>query len=869
MIVCLDLETTWLDKKSDEIIEVALVKFDEHTFKVIDTFSTFVNPGIKIPDVISNITNIFDEDLVWAPDLSEIKNEILDFIWDSPLLWHNVYFDRDFFIEKGINVSDNIVLDTFFLSNILLFRLASLNLEMLSKHYDKWFEWAHRALNDVKATIQLFKNLVWDFKKLSKTKKELLFYIFDISEDKNVIFLKEYLFWVDSFSIAKDDFEKKLLKNVGRFKKTDDIFFDQNFKLEKISSYFKLLWWLEERVNQVDMSDMVLDTLFKWNKTLIEAPTWLWKTFAYLIPSIIYSIKTGEKVYISTKTKTLQDQLYFKDLEFLKDNLFPDFNYTKLKWKRNYVSVHSYFDELINDELSYNKVCFLSKIILWLFETDHWELDELNYYGQEYSFLRHISSDDHITLSDTNKYKEYEFLYKAREELKQSNIVVINHSLLFSDLKTETSFLKWMDNLVIDEAHNIEDWVTDSLRKRVSLKSLEDSFNFIESIFHKKEIKKLDLINTKDKLISNVSFIMDLFYSYINTNINSDQFFKTLLIREDFYEDNDFADILKKVDTNFSSIIDILSSIEEYDFIKEVSLLKDYLDTLNIILDKRLSDKYIQMASFNDKAWVILEYTLLNPGEYLNKNLWNKLSSVVLTSATLQIWDSFDYFSKLLFLDDFDKKSFETEFDYKKQATLFIPNDLWSIKNNSAEIINFLYKFYSIVKWNTLTLLTSFNIIKKIYTSLNIDLKKQDITLLAQSMWWSKSKIQNTFIENSDTSILLGTDSFWEWVDFPWDKLKYLIIHKFPFQVPTDPIFMARSVFFNNSFADYSIPKSIIKLKQWFWRLIRSKDDKWIVILFDDRIYSSDWWKTFFNAFPKDINIKQAPAQSFLDILKK
>jgi len=262
---------------------------------------------------------------------------------------------------------------------------------------------------------------------------------------------------------------------------------------------------------------------------------------------------------------------------------------------------------------------------------------------------------------------------------------------------------------------------------------------------------------------------------------------------------------------------------------------------------------------------------LLNPWKYLEQNLWSKVDSVVLTSATLNIWDNFDYFKHILSLKDeyFNFFTFSSDFDYKKQATLFILNNLWSVKSNSKIIIDFLKEFYSCVRWNTLTLFTSFNSIKEVYTSLNFYMKNKWVNLYAQWILWWKLKLMNFFLDNPDNSILLWTDSFWEWVDIPWENLKYLVIYKIPFSVPTDPIFLARSSLFKNAFLEYSVPKSIIKLKQWFWRLIRSKKDKWIVILLDDRIYSTDWWKAFYRAFPLDINTKVGSSKIFLDLLNK
>lgn len=870
MIVAIDLETTWLDKYNDSIIEVWMIKFDENSFEIIEEFSTFVDPDIPIPELITNITNITDNDVLWAPFIEDIKYKIMDFIWDSPILWQNITFDIGFLVKSEIDISDNIFLDTFFLSNFLCIEEKSLNLEALCNSFWIWFEWAHRALNDIKATVRLFEKLVLKFRGLKKIEKELLYYIFSKSYDDNVTFIRDYIFGDFIWTFNLEKFEKNLLKSIWVWEKEKDIIFDKNLDINNLSEIYDSFWMLEKRENQLSMTEMVLDIFKESKKSLIEAPTWLWKSFAYLLPSIIHSVSSWQKVFVSTKTKALQDQLFEKDLKFLSDKLDINFNYSKLKWKKNYLGIKNFFEELFLDNLSFEKVTFMSKIVLWLLKTEHWELDELNYHWQEYWFLKHISSDSFVTLKDDNKYKDYEFLFKARNSLNSSNIVVINHSLLFSDVVSESSILWNLENLVIDEAHSIDDSITDSLRKKFNKNTLEEIFSFINDVFNKKEINKIDIMKKQDDLLSNIEVVLDYAYSYLNTKVKQDSRYKTTLITEDFFDETDFKDILSKIELQFIDIIDILSTTEDFDFIREKGMLQDMLSVIKIIIDKKSFKKYICLISYNDRFGLSIEYTLLNPGNYLKKNLWDNLRSVLLTSATLKIWDSFDYFKDILSLSsDFHFASFESDFDYKKQATLFIPNDLWDIKSNSSNVVEFLWKFYSIVRWRVLTLLTSFSIIRNIYTTLNIKLKKEGINLYAQSIWWSKNKLLSFYLENSDNSILLWTDSFWEGIDIPWDKLKYLVIHKFPFGVPTDPIFQARSSLFDDSFRDYAIPKAIIKLKQWFWRLIRSKTDTWLVIFLDNRIYSSTWWKEFYKAFPDDINIKVSKSKVFFDILHK
>lgn len=868
MIICIDLETTGLDKYNDKIIEIAMVKFDPLNFEVIDTFSSLVDPEISIPDLITNITNISDSDVFWAPKISELKNDIVNFVWSFPILWHNISFDIDFLVNNWVKVDNNIIIDTFFLANILCFTESSLNLEVLCNSFWIWFEWAHRALNDVKATIRLFEKLILKFNKLTTEKKHLLFYIFNKSQDRNIVFLRDLLFQNIDSNLTFWDFEKKILKKIWKIEKDEEFLMDTNIDNNNMSKIFKTLWSVEIRANQLKMTDMVMDTFINKNKVVVEAPTWLWKSFAYLIPSIIHSLKTWEKVFVSTKTKALQDQLYTRDLLYLKDNILFNFKYTKLKWKKNYISVRLFFDEFWLDDIVYNKIWFLSKILLWFFETKYWELDELNFFWQEYSYLRFLNADSFLVLDDKNDYKKYEYLHKARVRLENSNIIIVNHSLLFSDLNSETWVLWKISNLVIDEWHNIEDSVTDSLKQNYSLKSLWEHFDVIEKILNKINSKKIEFLKYKENLFSKLELLDDYIYSYIDTKVWNSINFKMCLVKSDFFEQNDFDNLLKKIELDFLDIMDKLSIEQDYNFAKEIALLQWNYDIIRIMLDIKTDNKYIKIFSYNDNNWISFEYTLLNPWEYLQKNLWLNVNSCILTSATLKIWGNFDYFKKILFLDNFQFYSFDSDFDYKKQATLFIPTDLGDIKNNSLQIVNFLWRFYSIVRWKVLTLLTSYSSIKEIYTSVNPSLKKEGINLYAQWLVWSKVKLLNHYLSNPANSILLWTDSFWEWIDIPWEDLKYLVIHKFPFIVPTDPIFQARSVFFKDPFLEYSVPKAIIKLKQWFWRLIRTKTDSWLVILLDNRITTTAWWSHFFDAFPNDVNIKKWKSEQFLSILE-
>lgn len=880
MIVALDLETTWIDKENDKIIELALVKFDENTFEIIETFSTLINPLIPIPEVISNITNIFDDDVKNSPILDkELKEKILFFIWENPILGHNTIFDRDFFIKAWIDISKNILLDTFVLSNIMFFEEKSLNLWALCESKNLSLLASHRAMDDTMATIKLFEVLIKNAKKFPKQKKEILNFIFSKSQDNQFEFYANLFdFWNEI--ISEEKFTKNILKIIWKYRDVGATLCDYSDEEEKksydfpsVQEIFENIPNFEFRQNQLTMSKKADELLKNNNKIVIEAPTWVWKTFAYLIPSIIYSLKNEEQIFVSTNTKTLQDQIFYKDLYFLKKNLNIDFSYTKLKWKKNYFSISEYLNYFFwFNKFDWNETTFFSKISLWLFETEFWELDELNYYWKEWSFLKNINADNFLILKDNNKYKYYEYIFKARSLAIKSNIVIINHSLLVQDINSISPIFWQIQNLIIDEAHNLEDTTTSALKKSFWLNNLKENIDKILSILNKNNYFIDNLDNKFWNLSSLVNLVFDLFIDYINKSNNySNEIFEVLIKKDFFIQNKDIINVLNNIEILYIEILNLLSTTPDNVFNKlksEISFFEEIIQIIKISLDEKSSINYIPTFSYNSKWNHNICYTVLNVWEFLKNNLWDKIDSCLITSATLKVWENFDYISNTLNLkSDFDFLALESDFDYSHQVLLFIPNDLWTSKFNNPKISDFLLKFLTIVKWKTIILLTSFNSIKELYLSLNIPLKKLKINLLPQSIWWSKFKISNHFKKYSQNSVILWADSFWEWVDIPWDDLKYLVIHKFPFMVPTDPIFKARSKLYKNSFTDYSIPKAILKTKQWFWRLIRTKNDTWIVVLLDDRIINTSWWWVLKDSFPSNINLKIWNSMDFLKLL--
>lgn len=872
MYVSLDIKTTWNNLLKDSIVEISLLKFNSNTFKVIEELHFYINPWI-IPhkDEISRLW-IEEEDLLMAPYIDEVYNKIIDFIWDNIIIWFWTNSAIPF-LNKSNYKFNNIILDLFSLANFLSFNEKSISLDLIVKNFDIKCE--ANIFQNCNYIILLLKRYIKEIQKLPNTKKEILKYILSKSTDTGLIYILDNFIDSKIILIDRTIYIKYILKKIKKVDKIKDIKIQTNVLEWKSKNILSNIKWLEVRKNQETMMDIIDNSLEENKLSLIEAPTGLWKTFSYLIPSIFYSIKKGEQIFISTTTKALQDQIFYKDLNFLKDNLLVDFTYSKLKWRSNYFWINSFLTFFYDREYFDNSsTSFILKISFWLLSTDSYELDELNYFWDEYGFLNEISWENKNTFLKGNIYENKEPSIIARKKAKKSNIVIINNSILFQDISWDNSILWNIKNLVLDESHNLEDVVTSSLKKSFTQKDIEKTFAIVVNILKKHKFNTDSFIINSEKIILNVGLVFNTLEIYLDNKIDYNSMYKNLLIWSDFYENDidnfDLWKLSKSILLSFRLIIDLLKMTPDDLYIElswEIRNIEKFMDIIDKVLDKKWDEKYIRTINHNKYNGLSIDYTHLNIWEFLSKNLWNKLNTCILTSATLSIEENFDYINKVLSLEKFNFTSLDSDFDYSKQSLLYVVNDLWSIKMGNDSLINFLREFISIVKGKTLVLLTAISIINKLYSNFLPLAKKLDINLLAQSITWWNNKILELYKKNSWNSVIFWTDTFWEGIDLPWDDLKYLVVHKIPFMVPSDPIFIARSKLFDDAFKDYSIPKAVIKLKQWFWRLIRTKNDKGIIIFLDNRITNTNWWDTLFNAFPDNINLKIWKGESLLKIL--
>lgn len=607
------------------------------------------------------------------------------------------------------------------------------------------------------------------------------------------------------------------------------------------------------------MLDLTTQAFNEKELLLIEAPTGVGKTFAYGIPSIITSIRTGKPVYISTNTKTLQDQIFEKDIpamrELCKAQGIEDFSVTKVKGRSNYLSLFLFFEYLesdIREEIEYTVV---AKLLFWLQKTEYGELDELSWYGQEYSIIDKLRSNDRRVLIPENPYRKEEFLYRVRQDAKTANIIIINHALLLSETTEETpsKILPDIKLLVIDEAHNLEAVATDALRYSTTLSDIETALASIDLIIKRQKNKPAtepflfpEFREVSESIVLNFGMVFDTLYRYLAFRVpqSQDNKYNQTLLEPNFFKQEGVMGIHRILDALADRIHELITHLygaPEALYVqmdRPIATLEGGLRVLQSICREEEKD-FIKVITMKNGE-VDTSITPLHVGKVLDARLYHSLDACIATSATLSVHGDFSYIEKSLSMQSFSKHMLASDFDYSTQALLFLPSDIGDIKNtvDRERIHDFIGDIISIVRGRTLGLFTSFASIKEVFLQINPRLKKEGITLMTQGLSGGRQRMIEYFRQHSDSSVLFGTDSFWEGIDIPGKSLETLIIYKFPFAVPTDPVFIARSRLYRDSFSEYALPAMIIKLRQGLGRLIRTKTDKGVIILLDPRIQS-------------------------------
>lgn len=674
----------------------------------------------------------------------------------------------------------------------------------------------------------------------------------------------------------------------------------------------KQLKGYEYRKQQLDVVEKIIESFNKNLHMFIEAGTGTGKSFAYLIPALYWSNINKQVVVISTNTINLQEQLLNKDLVLLKKALPFNFKAVLVKGRSNYLckrklkNLEKRASEIFVEDPE-KEIEFI-KILNWVEDTESGTRSDLDFII-ETDLWEEVASESELCLRTKCPYFDSCFFMKARKEVYSADILIVNHHLLISDAivksesgDSENGVLPKYKNLIIDEAHNFNDVSTKHLGRPFYLKVLD---KYINRIYNKKysllprlrnsisslEIKnKRDILNIFDnKITPQIQRIIDLskefsreLGNFIEGNEDNVLRLTESKVNTNDWKDvqvagNDLAGYLNNLGLYLNQLYEeiinldqgIINSLEDLLIELEAALLKcqQLINNLDFNLKAEDGDFVFWIERNTDQ--VKQKNAPLDVSKILEDLLWVKIDTLVLTSATLTVNNSFDFFKSELGLEKSNHFQVESPFNYDKQAKVLIPKNIPPA--NSPEflekIINELKKALLFYGGKTMVLFTSYKMLNYCDRKLKPTLSEAGLTLLSQGRYPRKYIIDNFKINNNQ--IIFGTSSFWEGVDLKGDDLKYLIIMKLPFPVPSEPVAAARMEEMKkagkNPFINYSLPRAVIRFKQGFGRLIRSRQDEGIIIVFDNRIITKSYGSIFLNSLPSNCPVEKINIKSIYD----
>lgn len=896
-LVALDLETTGLDINNDSIIEIGAVRIRDG--KILEEYSTLINPGFVIPAETTHITGIHQDDLRNAPLLTDVLSEITAFVGTAPVIAHNVGFDIGFMRRFG-TLKSNLPLDTFELASILLPRVPRYSLSSLSKILDIDLENAHRALDDARATALLYWHL-WE--KMISLPPAILFEITRAMQnfqwETGEVFRAAYEEVktqedVDEIQSVIDVFEP-LDSNTKALKANDVL---DSIKLEDIDDVLddkgklsRFLTDYENRPEQLMMAQSIAHIFNEGGNLMVEAGTGTGKSLAYLVPAVLWAAKNNQRIVISTNTINLQDQLINNDVPLLKKVMEQDFRAEVMKGRGNYLCPRRLASVRRRRPSNIDELKTLAKILVWLQESQTGDKNEISLRSGEYFVWSRLSAEDEdCSLHRCQAQMEGTCPYfKARKKAEAAHIVISNHALLVSDAVSDNAVLPNYKYLIADEAHQLEDAVTNGLSIRIDqiglLRRLTDLGgvnsgllgDLLRSVKNSAPDKHAMRLEAFIQDIGDANKAMQIhmrsFFESVNQFIQDSRSDKAYKIRlDDKRRGHPSFQILgsswETLAEYFEVVIDAmgqlagaLHQLEKYDIpsfddhlnaaaATERNLNEIFTELNSCILNPDENRVYwINNASSID--WLSLQSAPLHVGSLMEEYVWNAKNSVVLTSATLRTAGSFQFMRERLFAESAKELALGSPFDYKESTLLYIPEDIPQPNERGYQtaVEKGIVELAAALDGRVLALFTSYAQLRETAANISPRLSLGNIAVFDQATGGSREALLDSF-KSTEKAVLLGTRSFWEGIDIPGDDLVALVIVRLPFAVPNDPIFAARSGTYSNSFNDYAVPDAILRFRQGFGRLIRTKSDRGIVTIFDSRVIHKSYGMKFIESLP-------------------
>ncbi len=618
----------------------------------------------------------------------------------------------------------------------------------------------------------------------------------------------------------------------------------------------------EYRPGQVAMAEAVAEALAGRHHLLVEAGTGIGKTLAYLVPAIA----TGQRVIVSTGTKNLQEQLFYKDIPFLQSVLPKPFTACYLKGRSNYVCLNRLKLAETSPVLEgLEEMDYFDLVNRWAYESQTGDRAELAELPENISFWRHIDARSDICLGQKCPSFEPCFITRARQTALESQIVIVNHHLFFADLalrdKEWGQVLPDYNAVIFDEAHQIEDIAAQYFGASVSSWQVEDLLGDISRLM----LTDVEAAREVTKSSARVARMADNFWLNFSgvdprTSITTFNGEGRFVLRSEMFA-------RKQRDGSYQATpageryVNLKTALERLRGALQV--IKDAPPEMEAILrrvEQMLFDLEFIVTGGEETFvyWcerrgrgVFLQATPIDASGILNDRLFSQIETAVLTSATLTSAGSFKFIRSRLGIDQAADLIAESNYDYQRQALLYLPpkmpdpRDAGFQPSAAEEIV----KILNASRGRAFVLCTSYAQMQALREMVEYRI---DFPVLMQGEG-SRSGILDRF-RTTKNAVLFATSSFWQGVDVRGEALSCVIIDKLPFAVPSDPVVGARQRYIDNhggdSFNGYSVPSAVISLKQGLGRLIRSTTDRGVLSILDPRIVTKGYGQSFLRSLP-------------------
>ncbi|HET9280544.1 MAG TPA: ATP-dependent DNA helicase [Candidatus Angelobacter sp.] len=618
----------------------------------------------------------------------------------------------------------------------------------------------------------------------------------------------------------------------------------------------------EFRRGQLQMAEVVERALAEKRHLIVEAGTGTGKTLAYLLPVI----RSGKRVIISTGTKNLQEQLFFKDIPFLEQHLFGQ-NPEKLrvcymKGRANYLCRQKLYD-LTNQPVlnGLQEIEQYQQIAEWETTTESGDRAELKGLPENTQLWQKIDARTERCTGQKCQQWERCFITEMHRRAAESDIIIVNHHLFFADLALRQSggpdagVLPDFSAVIFDEAHELEDVAGSYFGVSVSNLRFEELARDIESTLQQKKAISPGIIQAMARLRERSRFFFGL--------LPSGEGRSAFTGREEFLEQHgdDYDAVLQSLGRTIAELELLQQKPEEvFGFVRRCQELQVQLQFIMESEDKNtvfwLEYRGESRRSRSGQTHIVLQATPIDVSQILKQTLFENVDTAILTSATLAVAGSpdrgnFEYMRQRVGLEHAREMVIASHFDYGKQAILYVPPDMPDPRTPSfgraaAEKIR---RVLEITQGRAFCLFTSYAQMNDIHDRL---LGELPFPMLLQGRA-PKSALLEEF-RLTPNAVLFATSSFWQGVDVQGEQLSCVIIDRLPFAVPNDPVVAARiraiDTAGGNAFFEYQVPSAVIALKQGFGRLVRSVKDRGVLVLLDNRLLKQRYGKIFIDSLP-------------------